>query len=400
MLLALLAALLLGVASGTITGLIPGIHVNLVAVFLLSIPLTFISPLAALIFIVAMAIAHTFLDFIPSIFLGAPDEDTGLSILPGHELLNKGKGFEAVVYTLYGSCIGILIILIFTPLFIFILPKISPYLRHAMFLILIVASIYLIWREKKSRFLATIIFLLAGFLGLASLSLPIKNSLLPLLTGLFGASSLITSLIKKQKIPKQSLTSLKKIKITRKELVNSGISALLTAPLCTFLPSLGTSQAAVIGTDLVGEKNRKSFLALLGSINTIVAGLAFITLFSIGATRTGTALTISQLIEKLTTSHLVFILITIIISGLSSFFITIYTGKFLAKKIHKLDYHYLSLSILAFLSALVIIFSGFLGFLVFIIAAFIGLSCILLGIRRTHLMGSLMLTSILFYLPF
>ena len=58
-----------------------------------------------------------------------------------------------------------------------------------MFLILITASIYLIIKEKKSKLFSLLIFILAGFLGFSTLILPIKNSLLPLLTGLFGSSS-------------------------------------------------------------------------------------------------------------------------------------------------------------------------------------------------------------------
>jgi len=396
----LIFALILGILSGIVTGLIPGIHVNLVSIFLLSFPLTFISPIFSLIFIVSMSITHTFLDFIPSIFLGAPDEDTALSILPGHKLLNKGKGYEAIIYTLYGSCLGIFIILIFVPLFLFILPKIYLYIKQIMFLILIFASLYLILKERKSKIFALIIFFLSGFLGLASFSLAIKNSLLPLLTGLFGSSSLITSLMKKEKIPKQNLTPLKKIKITKKELINSGFASCLSAPLCTFLPSLGSSQAAVIGSDLTGETNRKQFLVLLGSINTIVAGLSFITLYSIQKTRTGAALTISKILNSLNFFHLFIILITTLISGLVAFFLTIYIGKLFAKNINKFNYKFLSLSVLIFLAILSFIFSGFFGLLIFIISTFTGLSAILLGIRRTHLMGSLMLPSILLYLPF
>jgi len=392
--------LILGVFSGVITGLIPGIHVNLVSVLLLSLPFTFLSPTMFLVFIVAMAITHTFLDFIPSIFLGAPDTDTSLSVLPGHELLNKGKGYEAVIYTLYGSCLGIIIILVFVLPFIFILPLISSYLSCTMFLILILASIYLIAKERKSKTLAIIIFFLAGFLGLASYNLQIKNSLLPLLTGLFGSSSLITSIIKKEKIPKQSITQIRKIRLTKNQIKNSFLGAALSAPLCTFLPSLGASQAAVIGSDITGEKDRNQFLILLGAINTIVAGLSFITLYSIQKTRTGAAATLNQLIDNLTTHHLFIILLTIIVSGLIAFFLTVSAGKFLARNITRFNYKYLSIFVLLFLTILTIIFSGFLGFLVFIIATFTGLSCILLGIRRTHLMGALMIPTILIYLPF
>ena len=125
MLLEIIIALIIGVSAGTLTGLFPGLHVNLVSVFLLSISPTLLkitSPISLVVFIVAMAITHSFLDFIPSIFLGAPDEDSFLSILPGHELLKKGRGYEAVILALFGSLTALPIILLFIPLFIFFLP--------------------------------------------------------------------------------------------------------------------------------------------------------------------------------------------------------------------------------------------------------------------------------------
>ena len=102
MLLEILLAILIGILIGTITGLIPGVHINLVGAFLIGVSasfLFFVGPVYLAVFIVAMAITHTFVDFIPSIFLGCPDTDTELSVLPGHELLKKGQGYEAIVLT-------------------------------------------------------------------------------------------------------------------------------------------------------------------------------------------------------------------------------------------------------------------------------------------------------------
>ena len=85
-----LLAVLAGVCAGTITGLSPGVHINLVSVLLFSassVLLGFVSPLALAAFIIAMGITHTFVDSIPSVFLGAPDEDKVMAVLPGHKLL-------------------------------------------------------------------------------------------------------------------------------------------------------------------------------------------------------------------------------------------------------------------------------------------------------------------------
>jgi len=392
--------LFLGILAGTVTGLIPGIHVNLISVILLSTPLTIISPIPAIVFITSMAITHTFLDFIPSVFLGAPDTDTELSVLPGHEFLMQGKAHQAIILTLYGSMLGVIIIFLFTPIFIFLLPLIYSYIKTAMFFILITASSYLIIKEKTSKPLALFIFILAGFLGISALNLNISQPLLPLLTGLFGASSLITSIIKTQKIPQQKISNLEKIKPTSSQISNSFIAAILSAPLCTFLPSLGSSQAAVIGTDLIQQKDKKQFLILLGSINTIVAGLAFITLYSISATRTGAAIAVNQAITSLTSSHLLIILATILLSSLISIFLAIKISKLFSKNISRFNYRHISLFVLLFLSAISIIFSGILGLLIFIISAATGLTAILAKVRRTHLMGALMIPTILIYFPF
>ncbi len=397
----IILTLIIGILFGTLTGLIPGIHINLISLTIISSSfLLSFSPLYILIFIISMTITHTFLDFIPSIFLGSPDEDTGLSVLPGHHLLLNGEGYQAVIYSLYGSCLAILIILILSPIFLFILPNIFSYFQLAMFFILLFASVYLIIKEQNSKLWAVFVFLLSGFLGISTLNININHSLLPLLTGLFGGSSLITSIIKKQKIPKQKISPLKKPKL--RQIKNPLISSILSAPLCSFLPSLGSSQAAVIGSDLISKKsgkiNKKEFLILLGSINTLVSGLAFITLLSINKARTGTSLAIKQILS-LNYSHLYYILPVILISGVVSFFLTIFIAKIIAKNIHKFNYKTLSIFILIFLSIISFYFSTFLGLLIFIISSFTGLIAILVGIRRTHLMGSLMIPTLLLYFP-
>lgn len=396
----LIIALLLGIVAGVFTGLFPGIHINLIAALLLATSayfLTYFSPIVLVIFLVAMAITHTFIDYIPSIFLGAPDEDNFLSILPGHDMLIKGEAYSAIIYTLYGSVVALLIILLISPFFIFFLPQIYPHIENIMPFILILASIFLIYFEKQSKIWAIIIFLLAGFLGIAAFNLPTNQPLLPLFTGLFGISSLVTSLMKKQKIPRQRIRKLKNIRIKKKSIGKSIFAAIISSPLVSFLPGLGSGQAAVIGSEVVGDLDQKEFLMLLGAINTIVMGLSLIALYSINKSRTGIAATIKQIIT-LTPLNLGFVLATIIIAGAISFFLTIYLAKFFSKNIHKVNYKNLAIIIIAILMILTLLFSGISGFLILIVASFLGFTCIQLGIRRTHLMGALLIPVILLYL--
>ncbi len=394
MLIQLILFLILGIIAGTITGILPGIHTNLIAVILLPTFLSIPNPLTAVIFITSMALTHTFIDFIPSIYLGAPDEDTALGVMPGHRFLLKGRAHEAVLLTLIGSSSAILILLLITPVFIFIIPKIYPFINRMMSFFLIWISIFLISKEEQSKILALIIFILAGFLGIASLNLPIQNPLLPLLTGLFGSSTLIFSISQKTKIPKQKIG---KLIITKKQIIKPAVTTAIISPLCSFFPGLGSSQAAIISASLT-DLTKKQFLILLGSINTLVTATSFITLYIINKSRTGAASAIQQL-TTLTPTNLIYIIITIIIASAIAIPLTIKISKIFAKNIHKINYTLLSISILTILTATIIIFSGFLGLITFLTATALGLTTICIGIKRSHLMGSLLIPIILLYLP-
>ncbi|MEM3405572.1 MAG: tripartite tricarboxylate transporter permease [Candidatus Pacearchaeota archaeon] len=391
-------ALLVGCVIGTITGLTPGLHINMISVLIVSFSpllLQYLPIIAIISFIVSMSITHTFIDFIPSIFLGAPDEDTSLSILPGHSLLLKGKGYEAVMCTLYGSLIGIFTILFFSPIFISILPKIYTYLKKILFFILLFSSLYLIFREKN-KINSLIIFLMSGFIGLVVFNLNSKEPLLPMLSGFFGSSSLIISIIKKQKIPKQKVS---KVKITKEEIKNSVLATSLASPLCSFLPALGSGQAAVISSDLIEEKDKKQFLITLGSINTIIMGLSFISLYSLNVKRNGSVVAISKILENFSLNYLYIIILVIIFSGIISFFIGCKLAKFFSLKIHEINYRKISFFVLFFMSILVFYFSSFIGFSIFLTSTFLGLYTIFSGERRTLMMGCLMLPSLVLYFP-
>ena len=108
----------LGVLTGVLTGILPGLHVNNIALIFLSLSGTIVSAFGFLldygistdfilvlicVYIISVSISHTFHDIIPSTFLGAPDEDKALSVLPAHSLLLEGKGYEAVALSAIGS---------------------------------------------------------------------------------------------------------------------------------------------------------------------------------------------------------------------------------------------------------------------------------------------------------
>jgi len=208
MLLEILIFLFLGILAGTFTGLFPGIHINLVGVALVSLSASlfaFINPVFLAVFIIAMAITHTFLDFIPSVFLGCPNIDTSLSVLPGHEMLKDGKGCEAVALTAYGGLMAVFMIFLVSAVAFFGMKPVYEILKtpYIMASILGLISLALIFSDKK-KIRSAVVFFVAGTLGLVILNLKTLNQpLLPLLSGLFGSSSLILSIKNNVSIPQQ-----------------------------------------------------------------------------------------------------------------------------------------------------------------------------------------------------
>ncbi|MCX6749490.1 MAG: tripartite tricarboxylate transporter permease [Candidatus Pacearchaeota archaeon] len=394
MLIELIVFLILGISAGTFTGLMPGIHINLVGAMLVSASasfLFFLPTLYLVVFITAMAITHTFLDFVPSIFLGCPNEDTALSVLPGHELLREGKGHAAVMLAAYGGLAAVILTVILAFPLIVLVKKIYPLIQTAIPYILIAVSLIMIFSEKR-KFSSLLVYSLTGILGLILLNLePLKDSLLPLLTGLFGASNLLLSIKTKTQIPKQI------IKEEKAELKKPILAALIASPLCGFLPGLGSGQAAVLG-NTISKTDRKGFLVLLGATNVLVMGFSFMSLYAISKARTGAAAAIRDLIEIPSVKVLILILLVVLISGLISFFLMKKLSIFFSQKINKINYTKLSIVTLCILVLIVLLISGFLGFIAFVISTFTGIYCISLGVRRTQMMGCLLFPTIILYI--
>lgn len=398
MILEIILAILLGILAGTFTGLAPGIHINLVSAILLG-SLAYLSgiPLLALVvFIVAMSITHTFIDFIPSIYLGAPDDESFLSILPGHQLLLEGKGHEAFILTLYGSIFAIPAILIITPIFISVLPFVFTAIKSIIPFLLILLSLYIIFREEKVL-LGLIVFLLAGFIGFFSFNLPIREPLLPLLSGLFGLSNLLVSIKSKTSLPPQKISKLREVKLTKKEFYKSSIVSMVFAPLCSFLPGIGSGHAATLGFEFT-EQSNKGFLFMLGAINTIIMGLSYVTVYTIQKARTGTAASVQQLLGSISPTNLMIILAAIAISGILAFVIALYVSKFFSSHINKINYSYLTATVILIIITINLIFSNWLGLLVLLTGTAIGFFTISSGSRRINLMACLILPSIIYYL--
>ncbi|MEM1535744.1 MAG: tripartite tricarboxylate transporter permease [Candidatus Pacearchaeota archaeon] len=395
--LAILIAIMLGIFAGIITGLIPGIHINLVALLLFIFSTFFLkltTPFVLACFIVAMSITHSFLDFIPSIFLGAPNEKTALSVLPGHRMLLKGQGFNAVKLTTIGCFLGTLIACSLAFFFATTANFFYPYLHKTMAFILIAISFLLIMKENK-KVEALFVFLFAGLLGFTTLNFKaIKQPLFPLFTGLFGSSLLAISFLQNVSLPKQKD---KKIKLKKQEITTSFWSSILSSSLVSFLPGIGAAQAATISSSLK-KMSERAFLILLGMISTMTMIFSFVALYAIKKPRTGVAVFVGKFLPELTMTQLLTLLVVALIAASICVFISLFLAKFFSKNITKIKYKWLCFGILLFLIAMTPLISGWLALIVLIAGTSLGILTSVLGVKKIHMMGSLLLPVILWYL--
>ena len=395
-------ALLLGVLAGIFTGLTPGIHVNLVSLLVVSSSsyLLGIFSLPSLgIFIISMAIAHTFLDILPAIFLGAPNEATALGVLPGHKLLLQGMGYEAVKLTVIGSLSSLILAILLFPLLIIIFPLIYDDIRPYIGFILIAVVIYMILIEKgmDKKFWAFVVFLISGILGILALTMPnLKQPLFPLLSGLFGLSMLIVSLSQKVEIPKQRITE--NIILPKFQSIRSILAGTFSGSIVSFFPGMGPAQAAVIGSNIFGSLGTYAFLILIGSIGTVDMVISMVTFYTLDRARNGAIFAIQELLDKIDLSTLILFIATALIAAGLATFLVLYLARVFAKLIEKVNYSFLCISVILLVTSLVFYFSSWLGLSILIISTAIGIIPNIVDVKRSHSMGCLMLPVILFFI--
>lgn len=402
MFLSLALSLLAGVVVGILTGLTPGIHLNLVALLVMSfsgVLLQYIPALPLVTFVMSMSITHTFLDALPGIYLGAPDADQALSVLPGHRLLLQGRGHQAVLYTIIGSFLAVIVSLLLFPLYLLFMDFSYPFVQPMTGVLLVGVMAWLIGREAswRKRCLALAMFLLSGTLGLLAFNIPtLSQPLFPLLSGMFGISTLLLSLQQKTTIPVQDTAA--PLDISLKNTGAATAAASGVGFLAAFLPGFGSSQAAILATQVVGDIGEKGFLVLVGGINTANMLISIATVYLLEKARNGAIVAVQYLLGTVSFEVMLALLAaSLAAAGLASL-ASVQLSKVFSSLISKVHYPALILSILCFIAVLSILFDSWLGFLLLVCSTAIGMAASILGVGKNHLMGCLILPVILYFL--
>jgi putative membrane protein len=388
----------IGILLGTISGIIPGIHANTLAGVLLSfqaVLLSFFGPVALAGAMFAALITHTFVDSIPSTFLGIPDADTSLSVLPAHALCLEGNGEEAVRIAALGSACAMVIAVPLSILCFLLLPSLQPFIDWWIGILLIASVGYIIvTAECPGWDLA--LFLGSGILGIFTLHYAFLSwhtlaggsaILMPLLTGLFGLSVLLTA--SQGVIPEQHFRG---IRMKDRTIVKCTFLGTLAGIAVGWLPGLSTASAnGVLASFISYDNDRRAYILATNAANTANAFIGLAALFALSRMRNGVMVALSEL-PLPTMSEMT---VMGVLAAFAAYIITIALSRS-AAKFNGMDGRLLNRSVIAFIVVLCFIITGPFGIAILIMATVLGLVPYLVNIPRVYCMGVIMVPVILF----
>lgn len=389
----LLGACAAGCFLGVVTGLTPGIHVNTLLPFIVLYPVSG-NVGAALIF--SLAVTHTFLDFIPSTILGVPDGDTALSVLPAHQLLLAGRGYEAVKLTVVGSLGAFIFSCILVVPMVYMIPFLYRVLYPYMGYILIVLVLFIIFSEKSLKKIgcASTIFLISGFYGYTVLSSPLVCEdlvLFPVFCGLFGLSTLGISLKRQSNVPLQPVDS--RIHLKQGELLLNVVKGGLAGILVSLFPGIGPAHATAV---ISVQSSPRQFLVAVSGVNTANAVYALVGLYTVGKARSGAVIAIERIVHVDAETMVVLLSCGLTAAGIASV-TALVTARRILKVLPKVNYRKLVICTCCVLILITWVITGSAGVLVMAVGFCIGILPLLMGVRRSHCMGTLLLPILVYY---
>jgi putative membrane protein len=341
---------------------------------------------------VGCEVTNIFVGFIPSILLSAPEESTALATMPGQKFLMSGRGYEAIVLSVYGGIAAVMIISVLFPAFVIFIPKIYNFLKPAILVLLLITIVHLLWTGRKKFLPSIAVFSLSAIFGILIFNLPMNSGevLFPAFCGLFALASLATS-SNSEEIPEQEIDADFEDSSRGKSSALSVFAGLAAG----ILPGVGSSEVTVMTQEIAGIKNLKDFMISIDGITGASSIFSIIALWTLGNPRSGTsvALQVLNFETTLPTLFLVFFMI-IAVAGIASM-LTLWLSKLAIRNIHRVKYSSLTRIIFITLLALVLLTTGLVGLVICATGFSIGVFCIKANTRRSLMMGALIVPTLL-----
>lgn len=381
---------MIGVALGFAIGFIPGFSSNNLSMLLIAYG--FLSSNYHLaITVVALEISSSFFDFMSPMIFGIGNEATALAINSVSENVTEENFKHGLRTVASGGLIGILISL---PLIFFaekIYPVVFSSLKPLVGWILLFLCIYMVWIERdwKKKIFASVIFCLSGVFGLLVKDSGIISSeylLLPVFIGLYGFSSIISERHHKTE-PMQDFPWTKKVR--------TAAIAFVTSVFASFISGMKRGQTSALALQVGQVSKREEVLFMLPMISLAFVTLSIFVLGSAGKIRSNLAYDIQEIMGKIYFSQAALLIGAVIISACISVCLLLLLAKPIGKFFSKINNKYLKIFGFCVGAFLIIFFTGIYGVLLAFTATAIGLLSSRLGIRSTHLMGVLLLPSII-----
>jgi len=381
-----------GVALGTASGLVPGLHANnfalLLAAFAASIPA---DPLFVGVAMLTAGVVHTFLDIVPMLTLGVPDAAMAISALPGHRLVLEGRGREALRLSAVGSGLAVAVALPLAVPITWLMTHAYPVVRAHLWIVLGAVVCLLVATESSTEAMVggLLSFTLAGALGWTTLDvtpeapLGAGSMLTPLLTGLFGAPILLDAM-GGGGVPPQADA---KLTMGRRDLGLTAGAGSIAGAVVGYLPGISAAIASVLALPAVPNRDPdRGFIVATSGANTANTVFALFALIALGTPRTGVMVAVDSTGVPLDVPVL---LAAVVVGAACGTLLVVALGDRYLLTVGRANYTVVSLVVLGFLACLSFAFTGFLGVVVFGASTVVGLVPPRFDARRVHLMGVL-----------
>lgn len=406
----IILAILAGILLGTITGLTPGLHVNTIGIIMFSISdkiLKNTTPLTLCSFFVSISLCHAMLEFIPALLMSIPDEDTVLSIQPGHKLLFKGEGRKAIRLVSFGGFLTIIILVALMPSLMIFLPIIYNALKNYIgYLLLITMTIILVrFNSKEKRAKSILLFLVSGILGLTVLNSNLGNNLglLCLLSGLFSISNLLYTINNESHIPPQKDS---KTFLIDKKFKKATFAGSISGCVLGLLPGLGPAQGTLIAQSITLNKNisPEEFIVTNSGVNISDTLFSLMAIYLINNPRSAISVYISNILTNIELIHVIFFIFVSLITVSVACVLSIKIGDWMIDHVLKIDYKKFNICIVILITLIIVFFTivnnGCLWYvmLCYVTSISLGLVTNVLDLSKSNLMGVLIIPSIITYL--
>ncbi len=379
-----LAGLFYGVIFG-LAGMLPFVSANTILEIARSYS-TFASPLEMAVFAVALSFSHLVFQVIPSTLFFFPTTAFNSTI---H--LQRNLPYKVAITAVYKSLLASLAVcILLLPIFALFQQQLFDLVRPFTLPLILFVIFAAFWNERgevKTLIFSMCIFMLSGAFGYFVFTSKIASDpLFPMLSGLFGFSSMLFSLNNKTNVKATVEKQATDIKLIVIGCIAGGMSSLLPAMTPAFLAAI-----VFLAFASLKKQNAEKAIQLTAAIVFSKMFFEFFAAFEIGKARSLAATFILPLDASV--SGIAIILFTGIVAFLVSMAIILQIQGHFSKIGFANNRQFIAI-MAAVLLAMIFATNGMAGLLIAIAAAGIGALAEFLNVNKSFTMGALLLPTL------